>query len=84
MTAAAWGFSLDRLRWNMFRDVPSINGRYSVGDMTLLPYIGAEFGVGYTSELDRSSAPSVQHQQNATSGQSAVPNEFQMGVRIPF
>jgi hypothetical protein len=72
----------------LFRDVPSISGRYSVGDMTFLPYFGAGFGAGYTSELDRSFAPSLQHQQNMTiGGQSElgmVPNEFQMGIRIPF
>ena len=73
---------------SVFRDVPALSRRYSIGDMTFLPYVGAAFGAGYTSELDRSFAPNLQSQQNLNvgglSGQSMVPNEFQMGVRIPF
>ena len=36
------------------RDVPSISGRYSIGGRTLLPYLGAGFSGGYSSELNRS------------------------------
>ncbi|MEQ1628335.1 MAG: hypothetical protein ABL965_13150, partial [Nitrospira sp.] len=39
---------------SMFRDIPSISGRYSVGGRTIMPYLGAGFGGGYTSELNRS------------------------------
>jgi hypothetical protein len=56
--------------------------------MTFLPYIGAGFGAGYNSELDRTLAPNLQPQQNLNAGglqgQNMVPNEFQMGIRIPF
>ena len=73
---------------SVFRDVPAIGGRYSAGSMTFLPYIGAGFGAGYNSELDRTFAPNLQPQQNLNvgglQGQSMVPNEFQMGIRIPF
>lgn len=73
---------------SLFRDVPALSGRYSAGDLTFLPYIGAGFGAGYNSELDRTFAPNLQHQQNLNlggqPGQSMVPNEFQMGIRIPF
>lgn len=73
---------------SLFREVPSISGRYSVGDMTLFPYIGAGYGGGYSSELDRAIAPIPQPQQNLSfgnqMGQTMVPNEFQMGIRIPF
>ena len=72
----------------LFRDVPSLSGRYSAGDMTILPYIGAGFGAGYNSQLDRAFTPNSQPQQNLNlgglSGQTLVPNEFQMGIRIPF
>ncbi|MBK5283128.1 MAG: hypothetical protein JJE16_13705 [Nitrospiraceae bacterium] len=71
-----------------FRNVPSLSGRYFTGNMTFLPYIGAGFGAGYNSELDRTFAPNLQPQQNLNvgglQGQSMVPNEFQMGIRIPF
>jgi uncharacterized membrane protein len=73
---------------SVFRDVPALSGRYSIGDMTFLPYIGSGFGAGYTSELDRTFAPNLQPQHNLNAGglqsQSMVPNEFQMGIRIPF
>jgi hypothetical protein len=73
---------------SVFRDVPSLGGRYYGGDMTFLPYIGAGFGAGYNSELDRTFAPNLQPQQNLNvgglQGQRMVPNEFQMGIRIPF
>ena len=73
---------------SLFRDVPSLSGHYLTGDMTFLPYIGAGFGAGYNSELDRTFAPNLQPQQNLNlggrPGQNMVPNEFQMGIRIPF
>ena len=73
---------------SLFRDVPSLSGRYATGNMTFLPYIGAGFGAGYNSELDRTFAPNLQPQQNLNLGgqlgQRMVPNEFQMGIRIPF
>jgi hypothetical protein len=73
---------------SLFRDVPSLSERYSVREMRFLPYIGAGFGAGYTSELDRTLAPNVPPQHNLNLGgqlgQSMVPNEFQLGIRIPF
>ena len=69
-------------------DVPSINGRYSIGGRILLPYIGAGFSGGYGSEFNRSlgGAPPVMNDFGLRSqfGQSVSPNEFQMGIRIPF
>lgn len=70
------------------RDIPSINGRYSIGGSTLLPYIGAGFSGGYSSEFNRSLSgpPITQNDLGLRSqfGQSVSPNEFQLGVRIPF
>lgn len=72
----------------VFRDVPSISGSYSVGGATLMPYVGAGFGSGYTSELDRSlnspAAPATESGLRSQFGQSFSPNEFQLGIRIPF
>ena len=53
---------------SVFRDVPALSGRYSIGDMTFLPYIGSGFGAGYTSELDRTFAPNLQPQHNLNAG----------------
>lgn len=72
----------------VFHDIPSISSRYSVGGTTLMPYLGAGFGSGYASQLDRSlnNSPSLQTDSSFRSlfGQGLAPNEFQMGVRIPF
>jgi hypothetical protein len=73
---------------SIFRDIPSISGRYSVGGRTIMPYLGAGFGGGYASELNRSltGPPPVQSDIGLRSplGQGLSPNEFQMGLRIPF
>ncbi len=70
------------------REIPSISGRYAIGGRTLLPYIGAGFAGGYNSEFNRSlsGAPPAQSDFGLRSqfGQSVSPNEFQLGVRIPF
>jgi len=70
------------------RDIPSIHGRYSLGGRTLLPYIGAGYAGGYGSEFKRSlnGAPPTQSDVGLRSqfGQSVSPNEFQLGIRIPF
>jgi hypothetical protein len=71
-----------------FRDIPPISGDYSVRGTTLMPYIGAGFGSGYASDLDRSlnGGHSFQNDSGLRSvfGQSLTPSEFQMGIRIPF
>ena len=70
------------------RDIPSISGLYAIGGKTLVPYIGAGFSGGYSSEFNRSLAvvPPTQNDLGLRSqfGQSVSPNEFQLGVRIPF
>jgi hypothetical protein len=71
-----------------FRDVPLISGRYSIGGRALVPYLGAGFSGGYGSEFNRflGVAPPTQNDFGLRNqlGQSVSPNEFQMGVRIPF
>jgi hypothetical protein len=72
----------------IFRDIPSISGRYSVGGKAIMPYVGAGFGGGYASDFDQSLVAPVPMQTNPGSrsqfGQVSTPNEFQMGLRIPF
>ena len=70
-----------------FRDIPSISGDYSVKGTRIMPYIGAGFGHGYSSDVDRSlNSPSSQTDPGLRSlfGQGVTPSEFQMGLRIPF
>jgi hypothetical protein len=71
-----------------FRDIPSISGHYSVGGRTWSPYLATGFSGGYSSELNRSlgGAPLTQIDLGFRNqfGQSVSPNEFQLGVRIPF
>ena len=81
--------SLDSLTASKtFRDLPSISGEYSVKGRKIMPYIGAGFGHGYSSDVDRSmnSSPSSQTDPGLRSlfGQGLAPSEFQMGLRIPF
>ena len=71
-----------------FRDIPSISGNYTVKGTRIMPYIGAGFGHGYTSDVDRSLNSSLSTQTDpglrSMLGQGLTPSEFQMGLRIPF
>jgi len=75
----------------MLRNIPTVSKPISMGGTTLVPYIGAGFGGGYATELDRS----LNSPQSAFSGslntglknlfgQQLIPNEVQLGVRFPF
>ena len=71
-----------------FRDIPLISDPYVIGGRSLLLYLEAGFSGGYGSELNRSfdGAPPMRSDFGLRSqfGQSVSPNEFQMGIRIPF
>jgi len=73
---------------NVFRDIPSLSRNSLGGGSKLTPYIGAGFGSGYASDLDRSLSGGASTQTDSGSrshlGQGITPNEFQMGIRIPF
>jgi hypothetical protein len=75
----------------VLRTLPTVSKPISVGGTMLVPYIGAGFGGGYATELDRS----LNTAQSASSGsfnagpknlfgQQLIPNEVQLGVRFPF
>lgn len=72
----------------LLREPPTIHGELRFGEQTLIPYVGAGFGGGYVTERDRMLGPDPTLQNRSTLGDSTgkgyVPNEFQMGVRIPF
>jgi len=69
-------------------DVPSISRPYSLRGRTIIPYLGAGFNGGFRSEFDRSIGPPPPTQTEpgvqSQFGQAYAPNEFQMGLRIPF
>ena len=75
---------------DLFRQTPTLSGRVQVSEQTLIPYVGAGFGGGYVTERDRALGPMPGlPQQNLLGdslglGKGMMPNEFQMGIRIPF
>ncbi|CAE6715767.1 MAG: hypothetical protein H8K06_06570 [Nitrospira sp.] len=75
-------------RPDLFRQSPTLSGQIRVSEQTLIPYIGAGFGGGYVTERDRAlNLQPVLPQQSLfgdSMGKSMMPNEFQMGIRIPF
>jgi hypothetical protein len=72
------------------RTIPTLSKQLSVGGTTLEPYIGAGFGGGYATDLDRSlnaapiSSGSIDSGLKSLFGQSLIPNEVQLGVRLSF
>lgn len=75
---------------DLFRQTPTLSGRVQVSEQTLIPYVGAGFGGGYVTERDRALVPMPGVPQQNLLGDSLglskgmMPNEFQMGIRIPF
>ena len=73
---------------DIIRQTPTLSGRLQVSEHALIPYVGAGFGGGFVTERDRALGPSsVVPQQNLLGeslGKGMMPNEFQMGIRIPF
>jgi hypothetical protein len=78
----------------VLRNIPTVSKPISVGGQTFVPYIGAGFGGGYATELDRAlnAAPSASSSSSGSSnvgsrsllGQNLIPNEVQLGIRFPF
>lgn len=71
----------------LLREPPSLTGEVHIGSQTLMPYVGAGFGGGYATERDRMLGPDPTLQKSIlgnTNGGGYLPNEFQMGLRIPF
>lgn len=79
---------LEAVSSTLFHDVPAVSGRYTFRGKTFMPYLGAGFSGGHASELHRSigEPPSIQSDAGLRNqiGQGYAPNEFQMGIRIPF
>ncbi len=73
---------------DLILQTPTLSGRVQVSEQTLIPYLGAGFGGGFVSDRDRALGPSSVFPQQNLLGDSLskgmMPNEFQMGIRIPF
>ncbi|GKS58418.1 hypothetical protein YTPLAS18_19450 [Nitrospira sp.] len=73
---------------SLYRDLPSISGELSVNGTKLMPYVGAGFGNGYASDLDRALNQGTAVQPDTSNGNplgpNMTPNEVRMGIRIPF
>lgn len=77
----------------LLRTLPTVSKQISVGGTTLVPYIGAGFRGGYTTEVDHSlnnalstplsSSGSAEVGLKSLAGQM-IPNEVQVGIRVPF
>ena len=81
-------FSANDQRLELFRQAPTLSGHLRVNEQTVIPFVGAGFGGGYVTERDRALGPSQAFpQQNLLGdslGKGMMPNEWQMGIRIPF
>ena len=75
------------------RTIPTISAQFAVGRTTMIPYLGAGFGGGYATEFDRSlhTLPVTASGLSLTTvglrnlfGPHLVPNEVQLGIRLPF
>lgn len=73
---------------DIIRQTPTLSGRLQLSQQTLIPYLGAGFGGGFVTERDRALGPSSvlppQNLLGESLGKGMLPNEFQMGIRIPF
>ena len=76
----------------VFREPPSLSTRYTLSGHTVLPYVGVGYGAGEPIDANRSmmrehgGQGSLQEDRILRDlvGKSVMPNEFQLGVKIPF
>lgn len=72
----------------VFRDPPILEPWSGLYNHTILPYFGLGFSGGETADPNRQAARESAAQEQPSSrdhlGESFIPNEFQIGVRIPF
>jgi hypothetical protein len=72
---------------SVFRQAPALTGRFELNNQTFFPFIGAGFGGGYTNDRDRALGSNGLFHNPAQSGdlgKNMMPNEFNLGLRIPF
>ncbi|MET0515492.1 MAG: hypothetical protein ABW047_09235 [Nitrospiraceae bacterium] len=73
---------------NIMRQAPALTGRFQLKDQTFIPFIGVGLGGGYTTDRDRALGSNWLQQNQTLSGdmfgKNMMPNEVNMGFRIPF
>jgi hypothetical protein len=72
---------------SVVRQAPALTGRFQLNDRTFIPFIGAGFGGGYTNDRDRALGSNGLFHNPAQSGdlgRNMMPNEVNLGLRIPF
>ena len=74
------------LQNSLLSQPPLLTGRYTLNGQRVLPYIGAGFGGGEPTDLNRTILRAGQDERilRDSLGKALMPNEFQLGVRIPF
>jgi hypothetical protein len=76
----------------LFSQPPTLSSRYTLQGTTLMPYIGLGFNGGNLRDSSGTLIPqsglagSLQDDRLLRDGlgRTAMPNEFQLGIRIPF
>jgi hypothetical protein len=77
---------------SVFREPPSLSTRYTLNGHTVLPYVGIGYGAGEPIDSNRTMIRENAGQSSMQEdrilrdvlGKNVMPNEFQLGVRIPF
>jgi len=75
----------------LLREPPAIAGQYQIGRQALVPFVGLGFSRGATTDVSgtmmRSTAQQGSLQEDRLLrdvGQTMLPNEVQLGIRLPF
>lgn len=77
---------------NLFSQPPTLSSPYTLHGKTFIPYIGTGFGGGEPMDVNRTIIrqqalqSSIQEDRLLRDlvGKSLIPNEFHVGIRIPF
>ena len=71
------------LSTNLFSDPPKLMGRYSWNGQTIMPYVGLGFSHGEPTDMNRTIILEDRILRQGF-GQTMTPNDFQLGLRLPF
>lgn len=77
---------------SLLREPPEVAGQYQIGRQTLVPFVGLGFSRGTTTDMSGTMMRSIGQQSTLQEdrllrdvmGHSMLPNEVQLGIRLPF